>query len=49
MILAEMDVVALMQSAASLATGQAKAAWATSNCACEAIVEGDYDLQQSQT
>lgn len=53
MILAEVDAVALMQSAASLAAGQAKAmskaAWATSSCACEVIVERAYDLQQSQT
>ena len=51
-ILAEVDAVALMQSAASLATGQAKAmskaAQATSSCACEVIGERGYDLQWSQ-
>lgn len=51
-ILAEVDVVALMQSAASLATGQAKAmskaAQTTSSCACEVLGERGYDLQWSQ-
>ena len=53
MILAEVDVVALMQSSASPATGRAKAlskaVRATSSCACEMIMESSYGLHQPQT